>query len=176
DPGHPPGGGTGPTGLREPEATLAVAELLEPMLTGAGARVVMTRRGAGAVSLIDRIRLADSLDADLMLSIHGNALPDGVPPDGNHGSSVFYFHPRSADLARQVQARLVEELGTRDLGIARGDLAVVRPTWMPAVLAEGLFMMWPEHEAWLRAPEGRRRYARALMAGLEDYFRGFGTD
>lgn len=176
DPGHPPGGSTGPTGLREAEATLAVALLLEPMLTDAGARVIMTRRGAGAVGLIDRVRLADSVDADLMLSIHGNALPDGVPPEPNHGSSVFYFHPRSADLARRIQARLVEELGTRDLGIARGDLAVVRPTWMPAVLAEGLFMMWPEHEAWLRSEEGRRRYARALKAGLEDYFRHRSAD
>lgn len=176
DAGHPPGGSTGPTGLREPEATLAVALLLEPMLRDAGARVVMTRRGVGAVGLIDRIRLADSVDADLMLSVHGNALPDGVPPEPNHGSSVFYFHPRSADLARVIQARLVEELGTRDLGIARGDLAVVRPAWMPAVLAEGLFMMWPEHEAWLRSEEGRRRYARALKAGLEDYFRLRATD
>ena len=67
-------------------------------------------------------------------------------------------------------------MGSRGRGIARGDLAVVPPTWMPAVLAEGLFMMWPEHEAWLRSEEGRRRYARALKAGLEDYFRHRSAD
>ena len=43
---------------------------------------------------------------------------------------------------------------------------------MPEVLTEGLFLMLPEQEAAMRSAEGRERYARAVVDGLEAYFRG----
>jgi N-acetylmuramoyl-L-alanine amidase len=171
DPGHPPAGATGVSGLTEAEANLGVAEVLRALLERDGARVLMTRRDGRAVDLWPRIRFADSVNADLLLSIHNNALPDGVNPFLSHGSSVFYNHPRSIPLARAIQRRLVARFGTRDLGIARGDLALVRPTWMPAVLTEGLFMMVPEQEAALRSEQGRREYALAVLEGVREFLR-----
>lgn len=172
DPGHPPFGATGPTGLREAEANLAVALLLRDLLSEAGARVIMTRTTDVPVDLAARTRFADSVGAELLVSIHNNALPDGLNPFTNNGSSVFYNHPRSLPLARAIERALVRRFGLRDLGAARGDLALVRPTWMPAVLSEGLFMMLPEQEAALRNPEGQRRYALAVRDGLADFLRG----
>lgn len=171
DPGHPPGGATGGSGLTEAEANLGIAEVLRALLERDGARVLMTRTDGRAVDLWPRIRFADSVNADLLLSIHNNALPDGVNPFLSHGSSVFYNHPRSIPLARAIQRRFVARFGTRDLGIARGDLALVRPTWMPAVLTEGLFMMVPEQEAALRSEEGRREYALAVLEGVREFLR-----
>jgi N-acetylmuramoyl-L-alanine amidase len=176
DAGHPPLGASGPTGLTEAEANLGVALELQRMLEGAGARVVMTRTDATPVALGARPRLADSLGADLLLSIHNNALPDGVNPFPNNGTSVYYNHPRSIPLAAAVQRALVRRLGLRDLGIGRGDLALVRPTWMPAVLTEGLFMMVPEQEAMLRSEEGRRRYAQGVFEGTREFLRGRARD
>ena len=43
-----------------------------------------------------------------------SALPDGVNPFVNNGTSVYYFHPRSAGLARALDRALVAELGIRD--------------------------------------------------------------
>lgn len=171
DPGHPPGGATGPTGLREADANLAVALALRPMLEREGAQVVMTRTTDVAVALGERPRLAESLNADLLISIHNNALPDGVNPFTTSGTSVFYNHPRSIPLARAVQAALVQQLGVRDLGFGRGDLALVRPTWMPAILTEGLFMMVPEQESALRSEEGQRRYAAGVLSGVRTFLR-----
>jgi N-acetylmuramoyl-L-alanine amidase len=59
----------------------------------------------------------------------------------------------------------------RDLGIGRGDLAMVRTTWMPSVLTEGLFMMVPEQEAALRSPEGAKVYAEAVVEGIGEFLR-----
>ena len=174
DPGHPPGGATGPTGLREADANLAVALALRPMLEREGAQVVMTRTTDVAVALGERPRLAESLNADLLISVHNNALPDGVNPFAASGTSVFYNHPRSIPLARAVQAGLVQQLGVRDLGFGRGDLALVRPTWMPAILTEGLFMMVPEQEAALRSEEGQRRYAIGVLSGVRTFLRAWG--
>ncbi|HEX6645187.1 MAG TPA: N-acetylmuramoyl-L-alanine amidase, partial [Gemmatimonadales bacterium] len=171
DPGHPPAGASGPTGLTEAEANLGVALLLRDMLADAGAEVILTRTTDTPVDLGARPRLAEERGAHLLVSIHNNALPDGVNPFPNNGTSVFYNHPRSIPLARAVQRALVAELGLRDLGIGRGDLALVRPTWMPAILTEGLFMMVPEQEAALRSEEGRRRYARGVFEGIRAWLR-----
>jgi N-acetylmuramoyl-L-alanine amidase len=169
DPGHPPLGATGPTGLREAEANLAVGLELRTLLERAGARVLMTRTSDSAIGLAERTALAEAAGAAVLVSIHNNALPDGVDPFRNNGTSVFYNQPRSLPLAREVQRALVRRLGLRDLGIARGDLALVRPTWMPSILTEGLFMMLPEQEHALRTSEGLRRYAEGVVEGLERF-------
>lgn len=170
DPGHPPLGACGPTGLCEPEATLAVARIAAERLRALGAVVSLTRRDARPVELWQRVALADSVEAEAMVSIHLNALPDGINPFTNNGSSTFFQHPQSIALAQAVQDELVRRLGLRNLGVARGDLALVRPTWYPAVLAEGLFLMIPLQEAAMRSLEGQQRYAEAIVAGLRSFF------
>lgn len=171
DPGHPPAGATGPTGLREAQANLGVGLALRDLLTNAGAHVIMTRTTDSAVDLYPRTHMADTLGADLLISIHNNALPDGVNPFTNNGTSVFYNHPRSIPLAMAVDRALVARFGVRNLGVGRGDLALVRPTWMPAILTEGLFMMLPDQEAALRSPEGQKLYAQGVFDGIREFLR-----
>ena len=171
DPGHPPLGARGPTGLWEPVATLAVALKAKTLLEHAGATVLLTRSDSTPLELYPRTRFAEKHDADVLVSIHANALPDGVNPFTNSGTSVYYFQPRSAALARALERALVAELGVRDLGMGRGDYALVRPTWMPAALTEGLFIMLPEQEAMLASEEGRQRYARGIARGIENFLR-----
>jgi N-acetylmuramoyl-L-alanine amidase len=171
DPGHPPLGATGPTGLREAEANLSVARELRTFLEAAGAKVLMTRTSDSAVDLWPRVAFAERLGAELLVSIHNNALPDGVNPFTNNGTSVFYNRARSVPLASAIQKALVRRLRLPDLGIGRADLAVVRATWMPSVLVEGMFIIMPEQEAMLRTPAGARRYARGVYEGISAFFR-----
>src|SRR5207247_9496396 len=123
-----------------PVATLAVAYNAKALLERAGATVLLTRTDSTPVELFPRTRFAEEHDADVLVSIHANALPDGVNPFVNNGTSVYYFHPRSA--------------------------ALVRNPWMPSALTEGLFMMIPEQEAMLLTPEGRMRYAIRVVRGF----------
>jgi N-acetylmuramoyl-L-alanine amidase len=171
DPGHPPLGATGPTGLWEPVATLAVAFKAKTLLERAGAAVFLTRSDSTPIDLYPRTHFAELRDADVLVSIHANALPDGVNPFTNSGTSVYYFQPRSIRLARELDRALVTEFRVRDLGIGRGDYALVRPTWMPAALTEGLFIMLPEQEAVLGSEDGQWRYARGLVRGIEAFLR-----
>jgi N-acetylmuramoyl-L-alanine amidase len=169
DAGHPPAGATGPTGLREAEANLAVALELRRMLEAQGAKVLMTRTADTPLDLQARVRLAEAGGADLLISVHNNALPDGINPFTTNGTSTYYNHPRSIPLARAIQRELVRRLGLRDLGVGRGDLALVRGTWLPSVLTEGLFMIVPDQEAALRTEEGRRLYAVAILDGIREF-------
>jgi N-acetylmuramoyl-L-alanine amidase len=172
DPGHPPGGSTGPTRLAEGDANLAVAFRLKGLLEAEGARVILTRADRRSVRLYDRTQLAELLDAHVLVSIHNNALPDGVNPFRSHGTSVYYFHRQSLDLAQALQRGLLGTMGLDDLGIGRASLALARPTWMPAALTEGAFMMIPAQEAGLRDPDFQEAYARGVLEGLRAFVLG----
>jgi N-acetylmuramoyl-L-alanine amidase len=171
DPGHPGAGSYGPTGLYEGDANLAIAARLIEMLEAAGAKPIVIRSDRGAVGLYERTRLARDAGAELFVSIHNNALPDGVRPFDRAGTSTFYYHAHSAALAGRVQEGMVRRMGLEDRGVLWGDLAVVREPWFPAVLAEGAFMMIPSHEAALRTPAFQERYARGVLEGIEAFLR-----
>ena len=173
DPGH---GGrdtatTGPTGFKEAHANLNIGLAIKPMLEAAGARVVMTRTTNIFLELGERTKMATDSGAHILLSVHNNAFPDGVNPFTNNGTSVYYNRHHSVDMAQSLQRELIAELGLNDIGYGRADLALVRPTWMPAVLTETSFMMVPEQEAGLRNPEWLNRIARAHVRGLEEFVR-----
>jgi N-acetylmuramoyl-L-alanine amidase len=175
DPGHPPVGTTGPTGLYEGDATLGIAMALREELQRRGATVVMTRTTLDAVDLGARPIAARRANAHALVSIHLNAVPDGVNPITNNGTGTYFFHPHSEPLARAAQEGMVAQLGLPDLGVFYDNLALARPTWMPAVLCEGAFLIVPEQEAAMRDPVGQRAYARGVADGLENYFRALGA-
>jgi N-acetylmuramoyl-L-alanine amidase len=175
DPGHPPIGATGPTGLWEPQATLWVGERVQRLLAERGATPVMTRTTMSPVELIDRPMIARRANAHALVSIHLNALPDGINPFTAHGTGTYFFRAQSEPLARAVQRGMVARMGLRNLGVYYDNLALTRPTWMPAILTEGAFLMLPDQEAALRTPEFQERYARGIVDGLEEYFRGLAS-
>jgi N-acetylmuramoyl-L-alanine amidase len=171
DPGHPPIGSTGPTGLYEPQATLPVGIRLKRILEERGATVVMTRTTDAPVALGERPIIARRANVNAFVSIHYNAYPDGINPFLNPGTGTYFFRTHSEPLAREVQRSVVPQLGLQDLGINYDNLAVVRGTWYPAVLCEGAFIMLPDQEAAMRNPEFQERYALGIANGLESYFR-----
>ncbi|MDQ6611749.1 MAG: N-acetylmuramoyl-L-alanine amidase [Gemmatimonadota bacterium] len=175
DPGHPPAGATGPTGLFEGDAVLPVGEFVAQLLREKGATAVMTRTTRGPVGLTERAVMSRRVNANAFVSIHLNAFGDGTNPFTNTGTSTLFFHQSSEALARPVQRELQRRFGLRDLGVHYQNLAVARPTWYPAVLTEGLFVIIPEQESAMRDPAFQRRYAEGIVAGLERYFRELGA-
>jgi N-acetylmuramoyl-L-alanine amidase len=175
DPGHPPAGATGATGLTEAEANLNISLQLAERLRAAGAEPILTRTENVAVSLAERVNLAVAQNAHLLISVHNNAFPEGVNPFRNHGTSTYYFHSHAARLARALDQEIVAFTRIPDLGARQGNLALVRPTWMPAVLTESLFMPIPEQEAALRSPGFGDRLAAAHVRGIETFLRQVAT-
>ncbi|MFQ5607962.1 MAG: N-acetylmuramoyl-L-alanine amidase, partial [Candidatus Zixiibacteriota bacterium] len=174
DPGHAPDpGSVGPTGLVESEANLKIALVLRDELKKRGAIVIMTRAGRKGVPLYDRPRIADSLRADLFLSIHNNALPDGVNPFVNYGVSTYYYHTHSLSLSRWIHQEMLKLPNQRDHGLYHGNLAVCRPTTYPAVLVECGFMILPEQEKWLKTSRYRKQVAQAITKGVAGFLKNY---
>lgn len=176
DPGHPPTGTVGAAGLREDSMTLAVARVAADLLEARGARPFLIRRDTLPISLDERIAIADRADVDLFVSIHGNSPGPGRPPYAVDGTTVYWLNGNASRLGRTLLESVSESLGQRAIGVLREDLAVIRPTWYPAVLVEGMGLVVPEREAYLRTPEGVAAYARGLVTGLERWVARAGPD
>ena len=180
DAGHPPRGATGPTGLTEADANLAIALALEEQLKTRGARVVMTRRDQNplltdtnaVMELTARVEYAVLNDADILVSIHNNGFADGVNPWKKNGTETYYYHPFAVDLARTLHEEILEVTGVLSLGYKPRSLALTRPTWMPAVLTESLYMMHPQQEHALQDPEFINKLADAHAKGIERFVKG----
>jgi N-acetylmuramoyl-L-alanine amidase len=174
DPGHShDSGAIGPTGLKEKDANLWIAHELREMLLDEGAFVIMTRYGHEHIPLYDRPKMAVRWDADILVSIHNNALPDGINPFENNGVSVYYYHPHSKPLAEMIHKHMVKKTDLPDHGLYYGNLVLTRPPELPAVLVECAFMMIPEQEAMLKTDSYQRKCAKAIMEGIKDYLKLF---
>ena len=172
DPGHNPDpGAIGPSGVTEAAVNLDLANELKVKLQEKGANVFLSREDLQGISLRARPKTAAILDVDILLSLHHNALPDGVNPFRSRGTSTYYYHPQSRALAYLIQDKLLEELGLNNFGLFYDNLALCRPTQMPAVLVEPAFLMHPEEEALITSAEGRNATIKALVEAIEEFMK-----
>jgi N-acetylmuramoyl-L-alanine amidase len=173
DPGHMPSatGATGPLGTKEMDANYAIAQDAAELLRREGALPLLTRgTTTDEVSLTDRPKQAVDRGADLFVSLHNNALPDGANPFSKpRGFTVFYYHPHSLALGRAVHEAYAKAAPVPDEGLQWDNLLVARLSAVPAILVENAYMILPEQEALLNEAPFREKLARALVAGLRAF-------
>ncbi|MEM9032014.1 MAG: N-acetylmuramoyl-L-alanine amidase, partial [Pseudomonadota bacterium] len=118
DPGHggiDPGAEAG--GLREADLALTFAGELRGVLEEAGYHVAMTREDDRYVPLRTRVSLARGFRADVLVSLHADALP---PNSGNaSGATVYTLSEEASDRASE---RLAARHDRADL-LAGADLS-----------------------------------------------------
>jgi len=99
-------GAVGKSGLKEKVVTLAVAkELARSINARKGMRAVLIRNGDYFVALGKRVRLARRSKADLMISIHA----DAVRNRGVKGASVYTLSERGATADKVAKALAARE-------------------------------------------------------------------
>lgn len=162
-------GAIGCCGDKEKDINLAIAKALKQELEKHGAKVVMTRVNDTNVSLEDRVEFAKDKNAALLISIHANAIPDGLDPIKNKGTSIYYYHNQAKALADSILSSMTTQLGTQNDKVRQGSLALVRPTSSISVLIEVAYIINPEDYALLLDKEFRSNCAKAITDGVEKY-------
>ena len=165
-------GAAGALRVPEKDIVLLIARRLAEKLRSRGAVVTLSRQTDVTVPLYERPLLAEKIGAEVLMSIHANALPDGVDPATRRGSSVHYFHPQARALADTLLASLLQrlpEIGNN--GIHYQNLALTRPTSQLSVLVETAYMTDKSNLRLLMSESGRERFAESLARGLEEFYR-----
>ena len=179
DPGHGGNeqGGAGALRVNEKDIVLDIGRQLAARLRAQGANVVLTRVNDVQVPLYARDALAETLDADLLISVHANALPDGTDPRGRRGAGVYFTHPQAGALAERILEAIMGDpvlSATGQPGNAGlhpdADLALTRPSTQISVLVETAYLTDPGNLRSLMSPEGRGAYAEAIAAGILKFY------
>ncbi|SCG60454.1 N-acetylmuramoyl-L-alanine amidase [Micromonospora coxensis] len=177
DPGH---GGTDPGvvvpdgPLRWTEADLVhdLASRLEGRLAAAGVRVQLTRGPSPATCLpdADRAQLANSLGADVFISLHtdehANPEAEGVATY-HYGTDNGVTSTTGERLAGLVQREIVARTGLRDCRTHAKAWDLLRLTKMPAVRVEVGYLTSPRDRGRLVDPRFRDRVVEAIVAAVQ---------
>ncbi|CDO85763.1 N-acetylmuramoyl-L-alanine amidase [Mycobacterium triplex] len=168
------------SGYMEHTFTWDTALRVRAALTALGVRTALSRGNDNALGpcIDERANVANSLRPNAILSIHA----DGGPPSGR-GFHVNYSAPPlnqvqagpSVQYARimrdQMQAAGIPPatyIGQGGL-YGRSDLTGLNLAQYPAVLVECGNMKNPVDSALMESPEGRQKYADALVRGVAGF-------
>lgn len=164
-------GAIGCLGHKEKDVVLSFSKLLETELKKRGAKVIMTRTNDSYKSLKDRVDTANAQNAVILLSIHGNALPDGLDPNKHSGTSIYYYYKQAEPLARELMSSITKQTAQNNDGIRQASLALIRNTNALSLLIETGYLINPDDNAKLINPDFQKLYAKALADALENYFK-----
>ncbi|MFM9282127.1 N-acetylmuramoyl-L-alanine amidase family protein [Paenibacillus jiagnxiensis] len=158
------------TGWKEKEFNLAVALKVQERLQGdPNIELVLTRDGDTYPELAERSSMANSLNANVFVSIHANSVTKSATSALVNGSETYYTKVDSKELATVMHKYLLEATGFKDNGIKVKSLHVTRETKMPAVLLEAGYLSNAENEAALYSEETQNRIADGIVSGLREY-------
>jgi N-acetylmuramoyl-L-alanine amidase len=106
DPGHggEQHGASSPDGKREKDLTLQIARRIAVRLRRAGARVVLTRNADVSMALAKRAALANSLQADLFISVHLNSMPTPAARRVSQGIETYFLSADATDASASAVA------------------------------------------------------------------------
>jgi N-acetylmuramoyl-L-alanine amidase len=168
DPGHGGNdpGAVGISGLQEAGIVLDIAKQVGSLLEKQGIQAVLTRQDDREIDLEPRVSLAESLNANLFVSIHANSI-NLSRPDIN-GIETYYYDSGSS-LASSIHRSVVNTTGMEDRGIHQARFYVLTHTSMPAVLVEVGFVTGREDAAKLNNPTWRDQIAAGIAQGILRY-------
>ncbi|MFF2908397.1 N-acetylmuramoyl-L-alanine amidase [Paenibacillus sp. NPDC057934] len=170
DPGHggEDPGATAVNGHFEKEFTLSMSKAIVDVLEqDPEIQVELTRTDDTFISTQElyRPKLANELNADLFISIHGNTFDDSAVS----GTESFYYHEESLAFAEVIHKHVAQATGFKDRGVKKASYFVLRETTMPAALLELGYLTNPENEGMMWTSAFQQSVAAAIHAGIREY-------
>ncbi len=172
DPGHnPEDGAVGPSGLKEKDINLILAKITKEVLEKEGAKVFLTREDESLL-LRQRKERVLSFQPDFSISIHNNAVPDGVNPLIHNGLSIYYYNQNAREFAYILHKKMKENLSLPDFGLYWDNLYMCRIPETIAILVEPTFIIHPEQEKLLKQENFQYKFAETIKDALIEFLEG----
>ena len=164
-------GAIGCLGNLEKNTNLEFSRFLADELKRRGANVSMTRNDDTAVGLSERVDFANEEDSMILISLHGNALPDGADPIANNGTEIYYYYNQAKPLADSILSEIVTQTGMNDHKVRQSSLALVRNTNALSILIELGYVINPSDNAKLVDKDFQKKTAEAISDGIENFLK-----
>lgn len=161
--------------IRENEFNKAVVDLLEAELKRCGFRTLQLAPTDLDTHLTTRTNAANRANANLLVSVHFNAMGNTFEYSSAKGFSV-HIQEGSSDASQSYKAAklMIEELakGTAQTnrGVVRQNLAITRQSTMPAVLVECGFMDDPNEAMLMISRAFQQEVAQELATAICRHF------
>ena len=161
-------------GIYEKNINLAIVKALKEIIDAADdetMKVYYTRLNDTNPALMERVELANRVDADLFISVHNNASSSGLFNSEN-GTLVLYSpeegeNQPSKRLAQICLENVSNTAGTKKLGVVNGDnIRIVRFSEVPVALIEVGYMTNSVELDNLTNPEYQKKVAQGIYNGI----------
>jgi len=149
--------------------------LISDALKRLGYKTILTRNNDIYIPLETRAEMANSIDADLFVSIHYNFSSSQEA----EGIEVYYYKEekrplpfrivQSKELGQEVLRKVIKNTGAESRGVKQANFAVIRETKMPAVLVEAGFLSNPKEREKLRDQKYLEAVAKGIAHGVDQY-------
>lgn len=178
------GGTVGVNGILEKDVNLQISNILKDLFAVSGQNVVMTRKNdtmlydknvdykgrKKALDLAARVKIANSYDNAIFVSIHMNAFPI----EKYSGLQVYYSSQNDSSfiLANEIQSTIKENLqnnNDRQVKAAGEDIFVLDRTKIPAVLIECGFLSNNKECIKLSDTEYQKKLALTIFLAISKY-------
>jgi len=189
DPGHgdltgynstDPGAIGSVLGYTDREVGTNVGNKLKSLLEGAGATVILTRTTEPVkMSLTDRAEISNRFDADMFISLHGNAIEN----KSKKGAEVYYYaggaqlNPQGQSYIRKELAQYISDgiaaLTQRSSVVKTSNFAVIREAHAPAILVECGYLSNVEDEMLLANENYQMTIAVGIYQGIMQYYTAY---
>lgn len=171
----------------ERDLNMQIALKLQSELQNRGYTVIMTREEndhsttAELQSLINRVNIANNINADLFVSIHHNvatAVAQGVEvyysssaQDSTFGGGYSSEKvSKSKDLAATVSINIANAVGTNNRGAKDSAFKVCRNTKMPSILIETGFISNPDEAKRCADSNSQTKVVKAIADAIESKY------
>ncbi|MGI8626343.1 MAG: N-acetylmuramoyl-L-alanine amidase [Geodermatophilaceae bacterium] len=156
----------------EADLTWDIASRIEGQLAAAGGTAYLTRGRRGSPTVLERAALANSTDADLLLSLH----VEFHPSPHARGVATYYFGTGSGSgpgssvgesFASMLRREVVSRTALLDCGTHAKSWDLLRLTRMPAVQLDCGYLSHPVDRRLLLDARFRSTIAQAVLAAVQ---------
>lgn len=152
-------------GVLEKQIVLDIARKIIDMNEDPNLEIILTRNADEAMTLQDRVKLVNSRNADLLISLHLNA----ANSEDRSGVELFVsennlMKEQSAEWAQTLKSSFETDFEVAE--VKKANFLILKGTNCPAALIEMGFMTNPSDRALLQSESGQEKIAKIIYNSI----------
>ena len=152
-------------GVSEKDILLGIANKIKELSADENIEIILTRSTDESVSIKERTSFINSINADLMISLHTNGHMD----NSKSGLEVFVSDENkkskeSSELAEKINSSFATDFSVTE--VKKANFAVLKNTECPAVLVDVGFLTNQSDRDFLNSEAGQEKVAITILKAL----------